>query len=192
MTALLEDAADSQDYHPEWVIWEPWTEQSTAPADQEEHALKISSIGPDVANSQTEAYKICVLARCNPTDLANLEKLEIGAADDVLYNLMFEFNAIQMAGPDLTPQTYYRGYQSLPCATGPLYGTFCYSASTVNAVGAPPDSFVISGWNNSATNPANGSQGNWVECNGGTRYMFPPGYGPIANLGSGQLRCPYP
>ena len=196
MTAILMEAAAKQHYNPEWLIWEPWIEDRTAPAAQEEHTIKISSIGPDVAYTDTEAYKVCQLAGCNARDLSNSETVGIGdgqGADGMLYNLMWIFDGIQMAGPDLTPTTFYKGFSNLPCATGTDYGTFCYSASNDNGVvGSQPADFVISGWDPNVVNPMDHAKGNWVECENGTRFKYPNGFGTIAGLGSGkQLNCQF-
>jgi hypothetical protein len=195
MTAILMEAAAKQHYFPEWLIWEPWIEDRTAPASEEAHTIKISSIGPDIAYADTETYKICQLAACNPRDLSNAETIGIGSsqgADGTLYNLMWIFDGIQMAGPNLTPANFFKGFSNLPCATGSIYGTFCYSASTGNnGTGSQPADFVISAWDPTVVNPMDHQKGNWVDCENGTRFKYPVGFGTVADLGSGsQLNCP--
>jgi hypothetical protein len=111
-------------------------------------------------------------------------------ADGIFYNLMWIFDGIQMAGPTLTPQNFYKGFESLPCATGPDYGTYCYGPTTNNGVGSQPEDFVISHWNTTVVNPMTHGKGNWIDCNSGTRYKYPVGFGTIQALGSGQqLDC---
>ena len=162
MTAILMEAAAKQHYFPEWLIWEPWIEDRTAPASEESHTIKISSIGPDVAYADTEAYKICQLAQCNPKDLANAETAGVGdanGADGILYNIMWIFDGIQMAGPTLTPQSFFKGFKNLPCATVRIYGTYCYGTSNINAVGSQPADFVISGWDTDRDQPRRPPEG---------------------------------
>ena len=194
MTAILMEAVAKQHYFPEWLIWEPWIEDRTAPPTEEAHTIKISSIGPDEAYTATDAYAICQLAKCNPRDLANAETAGVGdgnGADGILYNLMWIFDGIQMAGPNLTPQTFFKGFENLPCTTGSEYGTFCYGSSEVNGVGSQPADFVISAWDPNVVNPSDHAKGNWLDCENATRFKYPVGFGTVAGLGSGsQLNCP--
>jgi hypothetical protein len=98
--------------------------------------------------------------------------------------LLLFFDALQAAGPDLTPQTFEQGYFSLPNSipNGSL-GGWSFGKNSFD----PPSDFRAIWWNPNAISAQDGKKGAWINCNNGTPYY-------IANKGAGlpkhqQLNC---
>ena len=181
MATVLEESADSQNYHPEWLLIEPYSTTRTAPVDQEQHAFKIGPIGPYLCPSCQEGWKAYQLATGGQSP-AETAFTGIGGVDATFYPLLQIFNAIQMAGPILTPATFDRGWRAMPTAVGP-YGRWAYGGRS-GYQDADTD-YVIARFNPNTTSKADGQKGEWQSCDGGTRYLY---LNPT-NLGSGQLKC---
>jgi hypothetical protein len=91
---------------------------------------------------------------------------------DIIYYQLYELViGIQMAGPDLTPQTFESGMFAYPEGTGPA-GTWDFSPERYTGV---VDARLL-WWDPDAPSPFNGDPGTYVDT--GTRYRsgdFPEG-----------------
>ena len=125
----LTSRAAEQGYTPEWVVaGVALTDQDIVGQlfDQSEwsHAFGVTFNGPTVPKQNTFGY--AAYKQVNPsTEPAN--------AVDLIYAQMYEMAiGIQMAGPDLTPQTFENGMRAYPGsqagAPNALYGTWQFPA----------------------------------------------------------------
>jgi hypothetical protein len=86
------------------------------------------------------------------------------------------FDALQAAGPDLTPQNLARGLHSLPVLGAPSfsYGAWSWNEGPTGTGGAGNHSPLLDArfvwWNPTATSPVNNMPGSFVAVNNGARY----------------------
>lgn len=102
------------------------------------------------------------------------------------YTLLQVFDALQAAGPDLTPATFERGMFSLPPSLpgDVIAGQWNFG----NGVFDPEASFEIAKWNPNAVSAFDNTKGAYTWCNGGQTYLISD---PSALGGPGQqLQCP--
>jgi len=95
---------------------------------------------------------------------------------DVLYERLYQLAlGIQLAGPDLTPQSFAQGMWSYQGADGP-YGpqTYTYNGTRYFSV---THQYKIQWYNPSIVSQSDGEQGTWVS--NGTWYSTPPDPLPI-------------
>lgn len=155
----LTSRAAEQGYTPEWVV------AGVALTDQDivgqlfqqsewSHAFGVSYDGPTLPKQQTFGYAAYKQISPN-TEPAN--------AVDIIYAQMYEMAiGIQMAGPDLTPQTFENGMRaypgSQPNAPNALYGTWGFPAGHFT----PQEDWTFIYWNPNLTSPYNDKQGAYV------------------------------
>jgi hypothetical protein len=176
MPEFLTRAATQQNYYPEWIWTDPFTGFARLyDQKQASDSIKLSSFGPDRDPNKSEGYRIWKLASPNSEP-----KTGAVGANVLLWYCLNLFNAIQAAGPTLTPQTFLQGWESLPESNG-SFGLWRYGAHSQ----AVAYDFTLSKWNSSVTNPSDGKAGNYLFCNGGKRYR----YDQPQTLGTGQLQC---
>lgn len=155
----LTQAADQQNYHPEWFSFSFGDAFGRLPAqDQWDHA--VSGGLPSQPLSEEEAYRAFKMADPN------------GTPDPSFYYiyapLLLLFDGLQAAGPDLTPQSFAAGIASLPESTpGGMYGEWVFGKHVYD----PPDSFGMQWWDPFAPSPVDGKPGTWLPCNGGATYL---------------------
>lgn len=162
-------AADTEDYHPEWFLQPLFGGGQTNgdeftqlfPADQ---ASGLFGMG-----NQTQAQ----------TNQDALAAYEIGNPDPSLppvpiYTWYYEsvaelFAALQLAGPDLTPQTFQAAMRKIP--QSPDWGVV---GGWNGATGPydPASQFRIVHWDATATSPMNGQPGTFVACEGGRWFPY--------------------
>jgi hypothetical protein len=95
---------------------------------------------------------------------------EPSIAVDLLYYFMYVIAiGIQMAGPDLTPQTFQQGMYNYPRASGPA-GSWGFGPGDYT----PMDDAMVIWWNPDAESPYNGKRGAYQT--DGRRYR--PGQWP--------------
>jgi hypothetical protein len=176
---FLTRAADSQDYHPEWVDVDDGDEYGQIYSqDQWEHTL-----GPGVSTpvpSTTEAYKVFELADPGGKP-AETTRLDI----DYLATMQL-FDALQAAGPDLTPQTFEQAMFSLPSSLpGGDSGTWQFGPN----VFSPQADYPLAFYDPNASSPLNNRAGSWQSCTGSDgdfrNWLPAAGYGPAHT----QLNC---
>jgi hypothetical protein len=99
--------------------------------------------------------------------------------------LLLLFDALQAAGPDLTPETFAAGLDSLPPSLpGGELGPWSFGPGTVD----PAAGFQLLRWDASAISPVDDRPGTGLPCNGGVVVSFAD---PAASLPDHrQLSCP--
>ena len=91
--------------------------------------------------------------------------------EEIYYQFYLLAIGLQMAGPNLNPQTFEAGMFAYPGGTGPR-GTWGFGEGDYT----PTDDFREIWWNPNKISPQNNKKGAWVELNGGKRYV--PGQVP--------------
>ncbi|MEY2566102.1 MAG: hypothetical protein QOE35_631 [Actinomycetota bacterium] len=158
---FLTQKAQEQGYEPEWIV------TGTALTDQDivgqlydqnqwKRAFGISYLGspqPIRGSDGYFAYK-------------SVRQDEPAFIVDIIYYQMYMIAlGIQLAGPDLTPQTFERGMFSYPGGTGRV-GTWGFGPGHYT----PTQDFREIWWNTDATSSQNGKKGAYIEVDGGKRW----------------------
>ncbi len=145
--------AHEQGYYPEWVVTgTALTDQDIVGQlmDQDEwsHAFGISYAGETLPQRATLGY--AAYKSVNSDTPAQ--------AVDIIYAQMYMLAlGIQLAGPDLTPQTFEKGMFSYPGGTGP-YGTWGFGPGHYT----PTQDARAIYWDPTKTSVYNGKQGAYV------------------------------
>ena len=175
MLALgLAPKANEQDYEPEWItsglafVEQDIVAQLIDPK-QWRHSFGIAfNAAPEPLGSSFayNAYK-----QMRPNDEPAF------GVDVIYYQLYMLAIGLQMAGPNLTPETFEAGMFAYPGGTGPQ-GTWRFGPGDYT----PAEDFREIWWSPDRISPQNNKAGTWVELNGGRRYL--PGQVPTS-------RAPY-
>jgi ABC-type branched-subunit amino acid transport system ATPase component/ABC-type branched-subunit amino acid transport system permease subunit len=179
---FLTQSADSQSYYPEWVDVDDGDEYGQLyKQDQWAHALGPGEATP--VPSTTEAWRVFKLADPGGTPA---ETIRLAADYGVALQL---FDAIEAAGPDLTPATFERGEFSLPPSVpGGDIGPWQFGSGVFSPQAAYPLGF----YNPSRQSPINAKAGSWDSCAGSDGAFRPwvpaTGYGPVTPTGAGARR----
>jgi len=171
----LTKAAAAQNYHPEWML------EGTAATDtdnfgQTDDPTEVTGhlFGVSEANATVDIY--------GPTSPAGklYQKITghaIPPETDGDYSQLVEiFDALQAAGPDLTPQNMARGIHALPVLGAPSfsYGTWTWNVGPTGQSGAGGHSSLTDArfvwWNPTAVSPINGKPGSFVAVANGKRF----------------------
>jgi hypothetical protein len=162
MPVFLTSKAQEQGYNPEWIV------AGTAFTDidivgqlydksQWSRAFGVSYLGKQLPIRAGLGYAAYKSIRAND---------EPAFAVEAIYAQMSMLAiGIQMAGPQLTPQTYEQGMFNYPGGTGP-FGTWGFDADSYT----PTQDYRIIWWNGEATSTANNKQGRYEESYGGQRF----------------------
>jgi hypothetical protein len=178
-TIFFANSADSQAYHPEWLMM--GTSDFTArrwSSGQLQHSMTAGGIQ---RSAQSEAYRVYKLA--NPGG----EPQTPGWTLDLAYqSALMTFSALQAAGPALSPTSVQRGFSSLPDAPAAGdYSAWHFGPNRFN----PPGGLQFGYWDPNAPSPIAGGNGAWVPCAGADGAYRPwdpaDGYGPKKT----QPRC---
>jgi hypothetical protein len=172
---FLTKAAAAQNYYPEWLL------EGTAGTDTDNYGQTYDQaevtghmFGVSEANATSDIY--------GPKSPAGIlyQKITghaIPQETDGNYAQLVEiFDALQAAGPDLTPQNLARGMHALPVLGAPSfsYGRWSWNVSPTGQSGAGEHSSLIDArlvwWNPTLTSPVNGMAGSFVAANNGARY----------------------
>jgi len=174
---FLTKAAAAQNYYPEWMLegtagTDTDTEAQTYdPAEVDGHLFGVSE-----ANATIDIF--------GPTSPAGklYQKLTghaIPAETDGDYAILTEiFDALQAAGPDLTPQNLARGMHALPVLGAPSYsyGAWSWNQGPTGQSGAGEHASLIDArfvwWNPTAISPVNGKAGTFVAIDNGKRWRL--------------------
>jgi hypothetical protein len=171
MVSALARKADEVDYQPEWLIIGVGFVDldlvgqmiSKHAPEQWARAFGGSPWGAQQAVTDSAGYKAFKSVR--PDEEPSL-------LTDIIYYQLYELViGIQMAGPDLTPQTFESGMFAYPEGTGPA-GTWDFSPERYTGV---VDARLL-WWDPDAPSPFNGDPGTYIDT--GTRYRsgeFPDG-----------------
>jgi hypothetical protein len=169
----LSEAAKSQQYYPEWYAV-PWVDPQGRDMDQTEWAHAISGEGTYPPKLQSEAYRVFKLAAAasgNP----NLEPQE-QYYFVAYYMLIYTFNLLQRAGPNLNPNSFEQSAFSMP-RTG---------TGDIGSWGGGPQAFSpqldakVGYWDPNAVSNFDGVKGAWLDCEGGKFFPYndPSVWGP--------------
>jgi hypothetical protein len=165
-TIFLTQAADSQDWHPEWLIIGVAAQDSDGNArlfSQDQvagHMFGMSQLGrdKDINSKDGEAYKAWKLARPDSEPPAGF--------GGVYYGVLDMFTKLQVSGAALTPANIATGLQALPDGGGAAgaFGTWSYRDDHT----AIDDSREVY-WVGDAVG-YDGKKGTYVETYGGKRF----------------------
>jgi len=158
---FLTKAADALGYQPEWV--ESAFLDSLAALQTPSQALDAIGLGqPSVAATGTEAeYAFDAGAPAGATMVPDFAQ--------VYGPLLLLFDALQAAGPDLTPATFQRGLANLPpSAAGGMFGDWAFGPGSVD----PNAAYGVVRWSSTLQSPVNEAPGSWQACNGGVLYPY--------------------
>jgi hypothetical protein len=152
--------ANAIDYHPEWFAINLGDAYNRLPNQQQwSHAMAGGAV--PVPRSQDEAYK--VFRMVDPTGPL------IATYAQAYEPLLLFFDALQAAGPDLTPVNFRRGMDSLPPSLpGAEFGPWRFGPSTYD----PAAGFEMMWWDPTGVSPQDGLKGVFRPCNGGAIYGY--------------------
>lgn len=158
---FLANAAQSQQYKPEWV--QPyWGDPQARQPDNGNWQGVITSGGQWPAQSANEAYRVFKMASGG----AEPQEKYYAAAYATLMQI---YMGLQSAGPTLTPQNLQRGYQSLPPTGASTAGQWTFSG--VQAF--TPQSTAEVGWfDPTYTSNFDGAAGGYRNCDAGKFFAY--------------------
>jgi hypothetical protein len=170
----LTAAARRQDYRPEWVninTSDPYNR--LADQAQWSHSLAGGHVPQAAAVDEAQvAFR-----------LAGGRGSLVSSYASIYEPLLLLFDALQAAGPNLTPSSFEQGFASLPTSLpGGMYGQWRFGQGTHDA----SSSFQVESWNPRAISPADGKAGAYQACNGGQEYAD---VGPPELPANRQLDC---
>lgn len=171
--------ADSQNYHPEWVVYNGGDSFNRLPQQDQwsRHAISMDDYvyQQGVPQSQSEAYRAFKLA--NPHG----QPAEV-TYSSAYFGLLQVFDALQQAGPDLTPYTFEHGMFSLPTSGLGSDGIWTFGQGIFTPLSDSP----VTMWNTNTPSPGDGKAGTWVACDSQRWYSLtdPSSWGVPE-----QLRC---
>lgn len=164
---FLTDSAGTDDYYPEWLT--PAFGDTIARDYNQKvwsHAMVIGSEFPPI--DTIEAYKAFQVGYPGKQP-AEMEPNSPPYFYAAFYTLLQVFDALQAAGPDLTPATFERGMFSLPSSkTGDTIGGDWQFGQNVFD---PVASYSLGWWDGSAKSNFDGGTGAYQNCDGGTMYL---------------------
>jgi hypothetical protein len=169
----LTRAANQQHYGPEWVqvYWpDPW--QRLADESQWSHSMHTGGTSPDFFAGEIGAT----------WRAASTASPQAGPALPIVYpQVLALFSALQAAGPNLTAQTFQRGWFSLPSTAAGDFGPWTFGPGNYN----PRTQFQVGWYAANARSAFDGQRGAIRSCDSGKWFRFDD----AAALGSGPLGC---
>ena len=176
LLTFLTAKAKEQNYHPEWLITGVALVDndligSIMEPEQWSRAFGVSFSGPAQPSGQSLGYRAYKAVRPD----------EPSIAVDLIYNqLNLLAIGIQMAGPNLTPETYEAGMFKYPTRTGPS-GTWGFAPGDYSTSDDAREVF----WNPQGTSVQTREPGLYVDPNGGQRFPIGkwPGAAPRSAAG---------
>jgi hypothetical protein len=175
---LLTKAAAAQNYHPEWFM------TGSALTDLDQVAQGLYDLPEIQGHMFGMSESAPSTATTGPASLAGklYQKLtghEIPKGTDGNYSDLVEiFNALQAAGPDLTPANMARGIHALPALGAPdyQYGLWTYNTGPTGTAGGgdhtSSDDARLVYWDGTKVSPLNGVLGTFVPVFGGKRFSL--------------------
>ena len=158
---FADSAADAEDYHPESAELGFGDPLGRLPS-SDQMAHTISTDGTQPAADATEAYTA-------------FQKADPGGKPAEIYFplpyeiLLYLFDALQGAGPDLTPQSFQKAVFSMPASLP--NGDFGPWQSGPNKY-TPFIATQIGYWDPNATSKYDGQKGAWQSCESGQYFAF--------------------
>jgi hypothetical protein len=174
---FLSGVAARQSYFPEFIV------TGTALTDQDivgqlwnqqfaSHAFGISPNNPDVPYTQTLGYAAYKTARSDEPAFG---------VELIYYQMAMLAIGIQMAGPDLTPQTFAAGMRAYPGGSGPA-GTWGYPKGEYSPYRDAREIW----WDPTGTSVFNNAPGRYAS----TNQRYKQGAWPTGPAAPQQLRLP--
>jgi len=174
LPVFLTSKTHEQGYEPEWIITgvvfsDNDTVGQAYQQDQWSRAFGLSFLGTPQPVRASFGYHAFKAARPDeePIDLVDM----------LYYHLYTMALGVQMAGPNLTPESFEAGLRAYPGGTGPA-GTLRYSPGRYTPTQDAREIF----YDPSRTSPINGKPGTYVEAEPGRRFApggWPPGDPPV-------------
>jgi len=172
---LLTQAAAAQNYHPEWML------QGVAATDTDNEAQTYnqSEIDGHMFGVSEAAATNSIFGPSSPAGklYQKLTGRQIPKQTDGDYPYLVEmFDALQAAGPDLTPQNLARGIHALPILGGPTfpYGAWNWNTGPTGIAGAGDHTAVVDArlvyWSGNTVSPVNGKMGTFIAIDNGKRF----------------------
>jgi hypothetical protein len=176
----LSDNADSQSYFPEWFVT-PWLDPQGRQMAKDQWAHAISGEGTHPVKAQSEAYKVFKLAAAaagNPNAEPQEQYFEVA-----YYTLLYVFNNLQRAGPNLNPITFEQSVFAMPKTARGDFGTWSGGPEAFS----PVYDAQIGYWDPNAKSNFDGKTGAWISCEGGKWFPLndPSSFAPAHT----QLHC---
>jgi hypothetical protein len=154
-------AAEQQNYGPEWVSeWLPFQFERLFTQDQWAHSVEFG-LGPALPEQDVEAYRVFKMVDPGAQPAEPLYMF-------LYYQLLFLFNGLQAAGPDLTPATLLSGFQHLGASGAGQVGQWVYG----QGIYWPFSQAQVSYWDPSKTNPFDDKPGDYGSCSGGQWFSL--------------------
>jgi hypothetical protein len=175
---FLTAAANQQHYYPEWFTTDWGDGFARLPAQNQWAHAMTGGIANRPLRDQ-EAYKAFFMG-------APKGAQPIPTFSSVYEPLLLFFDALQAAGPYLTPETFEKGMDSLPPSLpGGMFGSWIFG----NNKFSPSADTQILWWNPKAIVRHNHSvnKGQWQACNNGAFYGIAKGDAPLPK--HRQLQC---
>jgi hypothetical protein len=176
MEIFLSRSADSQSYSPEWTVT-PWLDPQGRQTSQSQWshagAAQAFTFPP---KAQSEAYQVFKLARPGQEPAEKYYP-------EAYWTALYIFSALQLAGPNLSAQTFQQGVFSEPKTPRGMFGTWAGGPEAYS----PTVEGYMSHWNANAVSGLDGQKGAWVGCEGGQWFSINDAnsWGPPHT----QLRC---
>jgi hypothetical protein len=171
--------ANEQDYHPEWVtgglafVEQDIVGQLIEPG-QWSHAFGLAFNAE--SEPQTNSFPRSAYAQVRPGSQPAF------GVEELYYQMYVLAIGIQMAGPNLTPDTFEQGMFAYPQRSGPR-GSWHFAPDDYTTV----DDFREIWWDADRISPQNAQPGAWVQLNGGARWSnvnLPSGPDPYFEEGA--------
>ncbi|MGH9045860.1 MAG: hypothetical protein ACRDVW_00930 [Acidimicrobiales bacterium] len=175
---LLTQAAQQQDFSPEWFLeGSALTDEDQAvqaydvPSEVTGHLFGMSELSPPTETSGPDSLAGKLYKKLTGHTIPK-------GTDGDYGSLVYIFDALQSAGPDLTPQNLARGLHAIPALGAPAYqyGKWSWNIGPTGTAGAgdhsagADDRFIW--WNGNAISAINGEKGTYVAAFGGKRFSF--------------------
>lgn len=174
---LLGSRMSQQNYYPEYVVTGVALMDSSIlgqlyDQSQWKHAFGLSMLGEEQPQQASYAYAAAKSVDPNTEPIFGV---------DIFYYFLYQLaTGLQMAGPNLTPQTFANGMRAYPGGSGPA-GTWAYPKGTY----APYRDAREIWWDPDAISPYNGAAGAYRS--DGKRYK--PGKWPAGPAAPEQLKA---
>ncbi len=175
---LLTKAAQIEDYYPEWFLeGSALTDQDQAvqtydaPAEVTGHLFGMSELSPSTETSGPQSLAGKLYQKLTGHVIPKGTDGEYG-------DLVYIFDALQAAGPDLTAQNLARGLHAIPPLGAPQYqyGEWDWNTSPSGKPGGGDHTAGIDArfvwWNGNATSAINGQKGTFEAAFGGKRFTY--------------------
>ena len=174
---LLTAAAAQQNYHPEWLL----QGSAATDTDNEGQTYNQSEVDNHMFGVSEASATNTIFGPNSPAGklYQKLTGHQIPAETDGNYSYLVEiFDALQAAGPDLTPQNVARGLHALPTLGAPQfsYGAWSWNTGPSGIVGGGDHTAVNDArlvyWAGNVASPVNGKMGTFIPLFGGKRFTL--------------------